>query len=529
MMRFLAAFAASSFLVACSGAFAGTPPARPVISTVSHKTSVSLRLKIPRKEPASLKHRHGKHPQFLSPSIVSAKVWVASQSSGTWTADPGYPEILNLTTGSPNCMTTASATSCSFTFSNIPIGVPMGVDFDFYDGPNATGDLIGASDQGGGVTCQTTPCYTALMIPREGANNVVGVTIDGVVALIDVAQAVPMVEGVPSTQTLTVAPMDADGNIILDPGSFTGPTGSPFVVQIEAINPSGPYAITGSGPDCPTGNLATGSNCVWTLAYDGGIIRPPEPDVNGIGNDGFTISEQGVGAVLRFYPVFEPVQILNGIVTTTFASATSPSQNISTSVPSSFGTSNGTSNGLLESDECSGIAAVTNSVSSITIAPIANGACVVSLSLVSRTGLNAARELQQIPVSVGGSPNTEPAYQISPSPLLFSGVDAPASPITIAQFGPATLSGVASLGYNACSNPGPLYFPISFIGSLVWENLDEGFAQPVDMPTLIGNQSAPISITPPQAGTCELLAQAAGIAVSPPVPPGDAYYFTVGW
>jgi streptogramin lyase len=135
-------------------------------------------------------------PQYISPSAVSLSITISGVAA---------PTVAEIGPGASDCTGGATRT-CT-----IHVSAPLGNDtftISQFDGPNATGTLLGS----GSTTVTVTPAAFA-----------VTVTLDGTVASITIAFANLPPAGSPGTATVVVMAKDADGNTIVGPGNYTLP------------------------------------------------------------------------------------------------------------------------------------------------------------------------------------------------------------------------------------------------------------------------------------------------------------------
>ncbi|MGC8486421.1 MAG: hypothetical protein ACP5O6_12450, partial [Candidatus Baltobacteraceae bacterium] len=248
---FAASVALSLALVGCGGSSgnATLPGAENTLPMVDARLVIT----IPQRTAASTGSRT---PAYVSPSTQSLTVAI----------DGGTPAAQNLTPGSPNCSVGGplSALTCT-----VPIAAPAGshtFTFVTYDGLGGTGNVL------------STNAVTQSIVANQ--TNSINVTLAGVPALLQVSVlgSGTGISGSVSTGLqvagavsipLSVAPLDADGNIIIGPGaptlaaSITGAT--PGLGSTVAPNAANPNEFTvnvlapGSGTFSVTATPATAS------------------------------------------------------------------------------------------------------------------------------------------------------------------------------------------------------------------------------------------------------------------------------
>jgi len=248
---FAASVALSLALVGCGGSAGAGNAALPGAGSTLPMVDARLVITIPQRTATSAGSRT---PAYVSPSTQSLTVQI----------DGGTPTAQNLTPGSPNCSVGGplSALTCT-----LPIAAPAGshmFTFTTYDGLGGTGNVL------------STNAVTQSIVANQ--TNSINVTLAGVPASLQVA-VLGSGTGISGTVTsglqvvgaaplsLSVAPLDADGNIIIGPGaptlaaSITGAT--PGLVTTVAPNAANPNEFTvsalaaGSGTFSVTATPAT--------------------------------------------------------------------------------------------------------------------------------------------------------------------------------------------------------------------------------------------------------------------------------
>jgi len=216
------ALAAFVLPVGCGGG-SSVPPA-----TVSELVSGRLTLKVSQAVAASTI----RHAQFVSPSAVSVSVAI----------DGGTPTVASIGPTSPDCTTTGGNRTC-----NIPLEAPTGADtfaISQYDGPNATGKLLGS-----GIATTTVVA---------GQPFTVAATLSGAVGSIALALGPVPPAGTPGTTTLTVEASDPDGNVIVGAGNYSVP------IALAVTDPTGQTTLS-------TYSVAGPAQSLVTVRYAGGL------------------------------------------------------------------------------------------------------------------------------------------------------------------------------------------------------------------------------------------------------------------
>lgn len=192
--RILTSFTAASVLGACSSgshsAFVPPAPAGPPAADraqVVKGAKLDLTLEIPRRSRRS---------HYISPSTRSIEIKERGITLGTF----------NTTPTSKGCVGSGAGTVCRFSTLAAP-GKNETIAVDTYDGGSASGNVLSE----------------AAVLKTIAANkaNSISLTLNGVPATISLHLSnVNPTQGAASTLTLTVTAKDADGNVIIGPGSF---------------------------------------------------------------------------------------------------------------------------------------------------------------------------------------------------------------------------------------------------------------------------------------------------------------------
>jgi len=521
-------------LAACSGGGGGSSPIIPPHPT-STNGSVTMKLVIPTGAGAALakataQRTHSAKPMYLSPSIASMKLWLATGNPGSWSPIPAYngQSVALTPSTNPNCTTGAGGTTCTLLLAGIPYG-GVGAVISFYD---TSGNYLGGTGSCSppydtNSTCPGGPSgsntYQTLANVGAGSNSIVPLTISGAVEKLTVQQAHSFVEGVTSSTTLQVAAYDADGNLIIGNAPYTTVNGTPL--DIAFGGPSGdPYTVAISG--CSDGNTAwiDVPSCIATLTYDGTGLKIQSQGQLSSGNvrSGITIRNNGVGTFAALFPVVTPVATTASGPFTLAANQTTTYPLISSAADL-----------VNENDGCFGTATTTFTQSSGSTAANlqiqaggAPGSCTVTTVL---NDPNLWREKQIIPVSVAGAPQPV-AYEVQPSALGFASPSSAAQNIGIAQYDDSgATSGPAGLGINWCVGPS---ITITDVSGATQATNSTAASNVVSIPTtsanLTGTQTANFPASPVGPGMCEFSIYAAGLPAAT-LGDGNRYYITVGF
>ena len=225
-------------------------------ASASASASAVFKIKIPKEK------KHGIKPKYVSPSTKSMSI----ASTG------GPTTIANLTPSSPGCVQNTNLV-CTVPVAVLPGTVTFTVSS--FDQLNATGNLL------------STATVTTTIVANQ--NNQVLITLNGVVASIDLVLAYPTPpEGTATTIPLTVNAMDADGNIIVGPGGYTGPitlsdsdTSGITTLSTSSVNdPSTQVTVAYTGamlPSCAATFGASASGVAPSAVVDAVLVPAPGP------------------------------------------------------------------------------------------------------------------------------------------------------------------------------------------------------------------------------------------------------------
>jgi hypothetical protein len=147
-----------------------------------------------------------RRPAFVSPATASIAVSVVSVDGSA--PSGAIQAVFNTSPGSTNCAATGGTTSCSFTAS-IPVGNVDVLQVQSYDGPNGSGHLLGSA--------------TATTSIQANAQNVVELSLGGVIAALDVLLVHPQFPIAGGTSLLVAVPLDGSGAQIVNPGAYASP------------------------------------------------------------------------------------------------------------------------------------------------------------------------------------------------------------------------------------------------------------------------------------------------------------------
>ncbi len=236
-------------LAACGGGGAASvgrpllPPASPIVTPAptavpSSKTAVSIRVAIPAPPATASNKRRSK---YVSPATNSL----------SFAQDGAVTTVVSLAAGSPNCSTGSGGTRTCTVNANATAGQNQSFTVKTFASANASGIPL---------SLQT---LVATILP--GATNPLNVTLDGVVASLRAAFAVPSLPyKAPGSTKLTVDALDAAGDTIVGPGTYADASGNAVKIALANSDASGSTALAQSmlaQPGAPVG-----------FTYDGGPV-----------------------------------------------------------------------------------------------------------------------------------------------------------------------------------------------------------------------------------------------------------------
>ena len=173
-----------------------------------------------------------RRPLYLAPTALSASLTVIS-APAPWTTQTPIIEILNSPT------------------STLSFNAPNGLDtflIQTYDEQNGLGNVLSRA-----YLTQTVSAATA---------NIVSATLNGVISKINLNVAPALTAGTASALTVTASGLDADGNVIVGPGTYDQP------IQLAIVDPSNGGTLTLSSTAIQTPGTTA------TLNYNGGVQLP---------------------------------------------------------------------------------------------------------------------------------------------------------------------------------------------------------------------------------------------------------------
>jgi virginiamycin B lyase len=231
------ALCAAALLTGCSGggSSSGTPAAVPqpnaTAGTSGPKIAGSVVLVI---GPAAATSKAGRRAQFISPSSSSVSLAV----------NGGPATISDVSAASPNCTVVGTARQCTIGIGALAGGVTVAASL--YDGPNATGHLLGT---GNGTA--TATLGQAFSVPVSVEPVVSDIASTGVTYMPGTAFTL----GTPGSAAIALSAFDPDNNPI-------DPITSPAFTSPVTVTSSDPHVR----PIAPTW---PGPSTTFTVAYDG--------------------------------------------------------------------------------------------------------------------------------------------------------------------------------------------------------------------------------------------------------------------
>jgi streptogramin lyase len=170
-------------------------------------------------------------PKYLAPTALSVSITVVSAPAPYSTTTP-IVEYMN----SPQATLTFSA--------------PTGQDsflIQTYDEPNALGNVL-------------SKAYVTQTVSGTSA-NVLSATLDGVIASLSLSVSpLQPVAGTPSSMTVSATGYDADGNVIVGPGTYASP------IALSIVDPANSGTLSLLRPDLQQPGATS------TLSYNGHIL-----------------------------------------------------------------------------------------------------------------------------------------------------------------------------------------------------------------------------------------------------------------
>jgi hypothetical protein len=237
-------------LIGCGARSETTPPMH--AAPAEHgRATVTVSIRIPKATSAAITRR----PRYVSPATQSMTLLVTQQSGGATVVS----QTVGLTPTSTGCASTLASTECTLTIA-LAAGSYV-ASLSTYDGANGTGNELSAAQQVDFTVAQ-------------GQANALNLTLSGVPASLQVASTASAVHGSQSAgftlygvaaQKLLVEALDADGDVIVGPGSPTFTVASASGSGFGITNP------TTSAPNtfslAPPGTNGQGETFTATAAY----------------------------------------------------------------------------------------------------------------------------------------------------------------------------------------------------------------------------------------------------------------------
>jgi hypothetical protein len=226
----MAALVVASFLAGCGGGGGGALPSGTVQAVGHERGTVRITIAVPKATATASARRM---PRYVSPATASMTVNIVTDPGGASVVS----ETVSLTTTSSGCSSTLASTLCTLSISLAP---------GSYDASISTADA--------GATVLSQGQLVDFTI-AEGQTNTVALTLSGIPVSLSVSSSALAVHGSLSAgftlyglvaQPLVVEALDADGNVIVGPGSPT--------FTVASVSGSG---FTIANPTTTTPNTAT--------------------------------------------------------------------------------------------------------------------------------------------------------------------------------------------------------------------------------------------------------------------------------
>ena len=361
------------------GAFHPIPNSPPGSGTASKATATFLiRIPASSKSSASIDEgrlrSQGMRPQYVSPSTQSLAIVV--NGSGT-------PTVANLTPTSPNCKAASGPTplTCS-----VPVAAPIGADtftVTTYDQTNAVGNSLSTANVAATIVA--------------GQANTVSVILNGVIASIQLILGdTSPPEGTPTTISLTVNAMDADGNVIIGPGNYNTPIAlsdsDSTYTSLSATSLAAPglsVTVNYNGGGLTSATLSASASGIPATAITNAVLTPktlfreyPIPYAGHpynitVGSDGNlwftqqTGSSSGAIIAVTTGGSFHEIQAVGGIP---IAIATAPSGNVwyTNQSANQIGELPSNGDGTYGANQSFGIPSASSNATGITVGPDGN-------------------------------------------------------------------------------------------------------------------------------------------------------------
>lgn len=275
-------------LAACGG---GTTPS---VSGVAHpaagKTTLTLRVNVAASSTSTNATRRVEsagRPEYLSPSTQSL-VYVISQGGTPVAGGTGY---VNMTTASSYCSTSGAAQPLVCT-TQIPLAITATGSYTFnvatYDQPQTANCTPGSTPSCAGNELSDQTLTTTLTVDTA---NTVTLALGAVATGITVSPLTPgYLQGDarqlklwgPSAQRIAVSALDADGNVIVGPGSPAIAVTSSSATLTVSSNANQPNVFTLQAATSGSPAVVTPGNVSLTVALtapSGGGSVPPNTTV----------------------------------------------------------------------------------------------------------------------------------------------------------------------------------------------------------------------------------------------------------
>jgi sugar lactone lactonase YvrE len=250
-----AAFVVASLLAGCGGGSGGSSGVPSAVAQPAAHASGAVRFTIAVPKATGTASSARRTPRYVSPATTSMTVNIVTNPGGASVVS----QTVSLTTTSNGCSSTLASTLCTLSFSLIP---------GSYDASISTADA--------GSTVLSQGQLVDFTI-AQGQTNTVSLTLSGIPTALIIGSSTLAVHGTQSTgftlygtalQPLVVEALDADGNVIVGPGSPTftvaSVSGSGFTITNPTTTSPNQVNLT------PPGTNGTPEVFSLTAAYGDG-------------------------------------------------------------------------------------------------------------------------------------------------------------------------------------------------------------------------------------------------------------------
>jgi hypothetical protein len=255
--RLIAGFVLAVPFAGCGGGGNAGSPAAPGGPASGQTVTPTFRIVVPAKTAAA-----NRKPQYVGAGTQSVTVTLD-------TVNAGPPPAGLVTTATTNIAAGSCSAGCTVNGPSVPPGTDA-FSVTTFDGTNATGNQIA-----------TTPTPQSFTIVAGAANGPFTITLDGIPKTFTFGAVTGGAAGTTSTQTLSIAVLDADGNTIT--GTYANPvTLSDSDSSGDLVNGSAVKVGAGAAATSVTLNSDTDAAAA-TLTYGGLAIVSPTLSLSAMG------------------------------------------------------------------------------------------------------------------------------------------------------------------------------------------------------------------------------------------------------